>query len=867
MADRDLGISSTLLPPVSVAHEFVVNYKDNGLEDTGRMEVDKAAQLLLASEPIKTALQLATVGIKTTATYAALALLAPTAGATAYVRGPDPGTHTDPVTGEPDVPNEGEYSGSEVPLGWRRIGDIVDIDAEIALKQDIYGAPVLHGATEDGDYPSAVANIVIMPYDRLSEPSLLDAIFVKAREADDVVLKLMEQDAGTNNAVRIGDDITVAMPGAGWWEIDVSGLGIVGGKDQWLGWYGPDVLSCKIETPAFGPGWTYSPIDPGGNVSTVPLAAANKETRLGFGARWLPIVRPAITQEIAAAKEPVSAAGTQIIGRPVLDPSAVNIAQSLNFTFMQMAVAEHDAPLKPFRVRTTGAGPMFLKFEDVNINQIGNDIVLVAPSAGLHEFDLSHIIQPAGSRLALYGYPIICHRVTTPADGSGFTNIGTGNVRGTDGVMAALATTVQVQWGADLKFDRIAAIDSTTADILAETVTNATLAVDGLEVTPSVQIVREGEPFTFPGEPIALSAPPAGTSRYDLVVFNAKDNDFEIVEGTADAKNSQHASCMPVPANSWQIELFRVRVADGVAEAEAVPRWRVFDGIDVRVESENEKGIERSRKCLAPIHKRMRDGQTLHIAFFGDSQTAHSNAQPLDPAVPNGPNRDRATAPLTDPLHYFRDGYSEAICDAIALYTALQNGWADDGEGAVHTREGWHWGIAKAIMDELGYVLTGGTPLLKVDNYSRAGWSTANAFEADGVTPTAWLAAALASGAHFLVVPHGQNELNDPLSEARFVRIAQLAQAQGMTVMFIGAPLDGDTSVSGWQFTQRAMERAARFTGSGYVPTVHLYDPRFQGVGLAKADYCAANKFGVRNHAGFEEYALITSLARRIVLP
>jgi hypothetical protein len=742
---------------------------------------------------------------------------------------------------------------------------IADIEDERYAEK--YGTPFTIGATATEPSPSNIANITLAHMDMLPVKSRLKTLRVDAAAA--ATVKLKEMVHRNNELTKIGSDIDIVIPSTGWQEIDVRSQNIIFNRGSSPALYGFGTLRVKLNVAGEGAGYVGSISSPAsGNVDTITITDTNTVIsihKLLWGFEWEPLVTAQISEDLASSTAITTAAavGYQAIGRPELTGGTVG--NGLDFTFIQLDTSDQDGMLDELNFQSNGNGIVRFKVW-AGTSQVGEDIILPVKTGFNYwnSLDFGDIPVLKGQQIALYAYPLSVYKTVT-ADGSGFGHVGSGNR--TSGTVTVSSPTVQVQWGAKVRYDRVAAVGDATQDYISETVTDASLAIDGMDVTPSVQIVRDGTAYTFPGSPVTLTAAPSGMSRYDLVTFNSASNTFEIVEGTADAMNSQHASCMPVPENSAQIELFRVRVADGVADAVAVPRWRVFDGIDARVEEETEEGVERSRKCLAPIHKRIRNGDTLHIVFFGDSQTAHSDANPSNPAIPNGPNRDVATAPTSASLYYFRQGYSAAVCDAVPLYSAVQNGWADDGIGTNHTREGWHWGIAKAIMAEHDYVLTGGTPLLKVDNYSRAGWSTANAFEVDGVTPTAWLAAALASGAHFFVVAHGQNELNNAASEARFVRIAQLAQAEGMSVMFIGTPLDGDASVTGWQFTQRALERAAKFTNSAYVPTVHLYDQRFQGVGLAKADYCAANKFGVRNHAGFEEFELITSLANRIVLP
>jgi lysophospholipase L1-like esterase len=242
----------------------------------------------------------------------------------------------------------------------------------------------------------------------------------------------------------------------------------------------------------------------------------------------------------------------------------------------------------------------------------------------------------------------------------------------------------------------------------------------------------------------------------------------------------------------------------------------------------------RSRRLLPKTIGKIRRKASLRILGFGDSVTAIQSNTPST-GILNGTLRDRGTAPLTDPNHYLRDAYGADVVDAIPLYTSVQLGRADDGGGAVHTKIGWNWELVAALVAS-GYVL--GTDLF-YDNNGVGGLSSANAVV--GGVPQAWLTFAAAQGADLAVVALGMNERGSALTEANMIVIANTFRTAGIEVLFIDCPrpraaISGAT-LTNWQYTNRAIRRAAEYSNSAHLSLTGVYDARYiQACGIHITD-------------------------------
>lgn len=120
------GIMTDSIDQASVIIELLGNTGTGSAKSTALIAVNDFATQLIGSGPLSQALSAASEGMVLTELWPALAAIPPTRnGQPGYVTLADSGTHADPVVGG-TVPNQGTYSGSLSPLGWRRIGDYVD---------------------------------------------------------------------------------------------------------------------------------------------------------------------------------------------------------------------------------------------------------------------------------------------------------------------------------------------------------------------------------------------------------------------------------------------------------------------------------------------------------------------------------------------------------------------------------------------------------------------------------------------------------------------------------------------------------------------------------------------------------------------
>ncbi|MBD9640731.1 hypothetical protein IB277_31020 [Ensifer sp. ENS07] len=108
-------------------------YVVDGVPSTGENDPDKTGDIFAFVDAVQTgvdeaqsAAEGAAEGYVVGSTWPALAaILGTRAGQPGRVPTSDAGSHTDPVIGG-TVPNSGEYAWSPSPIGWQRVGDVID---------------------------------------------------------------------------------------------------------------------------------------------------------------------------------------------------------------------------------------------------------------------------------------------------------------------------------------------------------------------------------------------------------------------------------------------------------------------------------------------------------------------------------------------------------------------------------------------------------------------------------------------------------------------------------------------------------------------------------------------------------------------
>jgi len=235
-------------------------------------------------------------------------------------------------------------------------------------------------------------------------------------------------------------------------------------------------------------------------------------------------------------------------------------------------------------------------------------------------------------------------------------------------------------------------------------------------------------------------------------------------------------------------------------------------------------------------------GQALTVASYGDSITAiqHGNVG----YTSNGPGRDRPETYL---------GYVPA--DTVATLPKFDFG---DGAGQVHVKISAPWHLV-AALEQLS-----GAPVTHL-NFGIGGTNSAETVN-NGLYPGR-LDPMLTSGADLLLIHFGMNELGQAGTLARVKSIAQRARAAGMDVVIMSVPrrnaIDGAV-LSGWNYTNRALWRAAVESGSAFAPQHWIgRDDQLGGIGAAPESLSMANLI---NHPGPTEFTRYGQLLVQSVL-
>lgn len=316
--------------------------------------------------------------------------------------------------------------------------------------------------------------------------------------------------------------------------------------------------------------------------------------------------------------------------------------------------------------------------------------------------------------------------------------------------------------------------------------------------------------------------------RYDLLQYNMLTNAINVKAGTARDFDAQEY----VPtADAGNVPVGTVFVIGG-AISEVLPTWQ-FDGV---IEKGTEQDWDRlrlnNRRALAKTLGKLARGAAITVAGYGDSITAFQTGAPTDGSQyqANGQWRDRD--------QYFVLYPTDTKTANLAYYDT------GDGAGAVHIRKGWNWKLVE-YWRSLGSDVT----------YLNFGiGSTASANVANGGLWPARLAPVVSSGADVCVIGFGMNELGQAVTMTNVISIIQQLQAAGIECVVMGVPQitdDNPTTQERWRLTNHALQMAARFTRSAFVPTTAIADQRtIAGMGVSFKNLSSSNLY---NHPGFRE--------------
>lgn len=313
--------------------------------------------------------------------------------------------------------------------------------------------------------------------------------------------------------------------------------------------------------------------------------------------------------------------------------------------------------------------------------------------------------------------------------------------------------------------------------------------------------------------------------RYDLVEYDIVNGELTVVKGTNRDRDADEYRPQPTPG---KLPLYYVYIAGKKLELIPVHLWQ--QGIQRGTEDESTQMHHHNVSSLSRVLGKLRRGDEIRMASYGDSITAMQNNEP-PMTTPGGVERDR--------LHYFRDYES----DTAAKIETFDFG---DGAGKVHVKEGWNWRLKEHLETAYGVVC-------HYDNWGIGG-TRSDAGDKNGLDPER-LGALLASKPDLTVIAFGMNEIGATSTLANVSEIANQLKAIGSDVIIMGCPrinlLGGRSSVDAWRKTNNLLYAAAIQTGSAYCSTAYLADDaRLSGMGISAMSMCNANQY---NHPGAYE--------------
>jgi hypothetical protein len=254
--------------------------------------------------------------------------------------------------------------------------------------------------------------------------------------------------------------------------------------------------------------------------------------------------------------------------------------------------------------------------------------------------------------------------------------------------------------------------------------------------------------------------------------------------------------------------------------------------------------IAESRARLPRTLRKLRRGEPILMAGYGDSITALGGRDVAQNTRPDGPLRDR--------MVYF-DAYGDDWKTRVPLF-------AGPGEAVpTHHRLGWNWTLKAELEAHWGSEIT-------YQNWGIAGTTSGDSKQLvkgdetwNGAYP-ARLEAMLSESPDLVVVAFGMNDIGESLDSCGAIySICKAIQASGAEALVV-APcrqnagfLSRDAAL--WRWTHDRIVQGAIQAGAAYCPMIPLMGDSARGLlGLSNRSWSAAN---LRNHPGPREMKAI----------
>lgn len=322
----------------------------------------------------------------------------------------------------------------------------------------------------------------------------------------------------------------------------------------------------------------------------------------------------------------------------------------------------------------------------------------------------------------------------------------------------------------------------------------------------------------------------AGKERMDQIVV---DETTRAVSRVAGAERDEAQDALEWQGDvSGRMVVGRAQVTDSAVRTVETGLWRGVRRIG-RHHAEDAR-IARNRDILSSLIADAEAGNPIKIGSYGDSITAQQIGLPAYTA--NGPLRDRAS-------EAYLASYPADTRATLPLYDT------GDGAGQVHTRLGWNWAI-KAALEALG-----GSAVSYL-NYGIASTTSSYSEPVPGRGNGRWparIAEPLAAGLDAVVIAFGIGELGHTGINFNMTDMIQQFQNAGVLPIVMGVPRpNASVDVTGWHYTNDALESAALDEGAAFISTTTIADEGLAlgGIGVPADALCSANMY---NHPGIWE--------------
>ncbi|MBO1748896.1 SGNH/GDSL hydrolase family protein [Stenotrophomonas indicatrix] len=320
--------------------------------------------------------------------------------------------------------------------------------------------------------------------------------------------------------------------------------------------------------------------------------------------------------------------------------------------------------------------------------------------------------------------------------------------------------------------------------------------------------------------------------RYDLLQIDPQTQVVSIKSGTE--RDFDAVEYVPTPDSGRVVVGYLHVVGSDVTPVNASK----FQGCIVRdgTEGDWQQLLYQNRSSLRGFLGKVARGEPVTVASYGDSIVAVQLGTPSFAA--NTAARDR-------PENYLINYPS----DTVAALPKFDFG---DGAGEVHVKISAVWSLVSAIEAVTAQPVT-------YLNFGLGGTTSSNTTN-NGLWP-ARLQPVLDSGADLLVLHYGMNELGSATTLANIKSIVAQAKLAGMDVVIMSVPrrngVDG-ASLTGWNYTNRALWRAAIESGSAYAPQHWIVqNGDLGGMGAATDSLGAAALFNHPGPAEFKRYGQV----------